>query len=161
MLRRLITAAYSQNLECCFLIISRMNNTANNGCLQCVFTDKTASQHGPVIIDGSLGRLNIAGCVAALTGQTGSTGCGAKFSKYQQCRDASCSSCADPSSSQQAYDDYQQCTVDSESSYCSTYTNDAACIDSLIAPGGTAEQCAAGSTFLDNARTLAKLFCVP
>lgn len=138
-----------------------LNNTVNAACVQCVLTDKTATTYGPVIMDGSVGSLNIAGCVAALSGNTMSSGCGAKFQALQQCRDASCANCPDPSSSQQAFDDFQQCGIDAEGTECASYVTASSCIDALIDTGGSANACAAGATFLDNARTIAKIFCAP
>ena len=136
-----------------------LNNPANSACIQCVLTDKSATTYGPVIMDGSIGSLNVAGCIAALSGNTTSTGCGAKFQAVGQCRDYACASCPDPSASQQAFDDFQQCGTDADASECATYLNDAACADALVDTGGSAQACAAGTTFLDNARAIAKIFC--
>lgn len=136
-----------------------MQNTANDACVKCVLTDATSAQLGPIILDGTSGRINVAGCIAALSGNTTATGCGAKVQAYQGCTAAACASCTDPTTSSAAAAEYDQCVADSESSPCSTYTSDAACADPLLQAGGAAASCAAGNTFLDNARTVAKLFC--
>lgn len=137
------------------------NDSANQACIQCVYTDKSSATYGPLILEGSFASLNLAGCIARLSNDTTSTSCGAKVQALSQCRDAACASCPDPSVDQTSFDNYQQCQTDSEASECATYANAISCADSLAGPGGVAEQCVSGASFLANARTLAKLFCVP
>lgn len=133
------------------------NNSANAACISCVFTNSTDSSYGPIVMEGDIGNLNLAGCIAALA----SSGCGAKFQAAQQCQAAACTGCPDPNGGPQALANYQQCQDDSLSSVCASYETAAACADPLIQAGGSAAACADGATFVLRARSLAKLFCTP
>jgi hypothetical protein len=42
-----------------------VDDPANDTCFKCIYTASTAAKLGPVVITGSLGSLNIAGCIAA------------------------------------------------------------------------------------------------
>lgn len=137
-------------------------STANDACRQCVYSAPTDSTYGPIVIDSNnIGSLNYAGCVAALSGNTTSTGCGAKVQAATQCEVAACSSCADPSASQQALDNYNTCRTDAAAGVCTTYDTAQSCADTLTATGGSAAACVNGSTFVLLARNLAKIFCSP
>lgn len=137
------------------------NNSANAACISCVFTDSTESSYGAIVMEGQIGGLNLAGCLAALSGNTTSTGCGAKFQAAQQCQVAACTGCPDPNGGAQALADYQQCEDDSLTSVCTSYETASKCSDPLTQPGASAAACADGATFVLRARNLAKLFCTP
>jgi hypothetical protein len=134
-------------------------DAGNSACQDCIFSTSTASSYGAIVVSGTLGTLNVAGCIARLSGDVSSSGCGAKLQSLSQCEDYVCSGCDDPGSSQQALDDYLQCQSDADNSACSSYVSAASCADALIQPDAAAEKCMEGNTFLDRARNLAKLFC--
>lgn len=137
-------------------------STANDACRQCVYSAPTDATYGPIVIDSNnIGSLNYAGCIAALSGNTTSSGCGAKVQAANQCEMAACTSCPDPSATQQALDDYNTCKSDARAGVCTTYDTAQTCADTLTATGGSAAACVNGTTFVLLARNLAKIFCSP
>lgn len=137
------------------------NNTANQPCANCLLTPDTAPSYGPIVITGQIGSLNTAGCIAVKTGNTTSSGCGAKYAAARQCADAACSDNC-PGSDSVALQELQQCETDALGGDCSTYASAAdSCATPLLAPDGGAAACSLGSTFLDAAINMGKIFCSP
>lgn len=136
---------------------------ANQTCFNCIFTQSTATAPGPVIITGSLGSINLAGCIARASGNVTSTGCGAKVQAADQCGDAACeANCPiDDTDNGESLDARNQCTTDAASTVCATYDADSLCAEDLLLPDGGAAACAQGTDFLSRATAIAKLFCVP
>jgi hypothetical protein len=133
-------------------------DAGNTNCENCLFTDSTASKLGPVVIEGSVGSINVAGCIANSQGNTTSTGCGAKYQAANQCADEACNANC-PGDTQAALTERNQCVQDALAGDCSSYATDAKCADTLLDTGGVAEQCNQGATFLDLATAIGKLFC--
>lgn len=133
---------------------------ANKPCMDCIFTDSTATAPGPITVDATtgVGSINVAACIARLTNDVSATSCAAKLAADVQCSAYACEpNC--PGSDQASLDALAQCESDAYAGGCSTYDSAAACADSLVAPGGTAAACADGTTFTDRATKVATLFC--
>jgi len=67
-----------------------LKDAGSKDCNNCLFTASTGKYLGPVVITGTIGTLNIAGCIAALDGDISGTGCGARFAASDQCARESC-----------------------------------------------------------------------
>jgi hypothetical protein len=137
-----------------------VDDPANDDCFKCIYTASSSKELGPVIITGSLGSLNIAGCVANAEGNVTDQGCGAKVQAADQCGDEACdANCPVPEGDDTALDARNKCTEDASSSVCQEFTDAAACAEALLQEGGAAEECAQGQDFLERAVAIAKLFC--
>ncbi len=138
-----------------------VNDPANDGCFQCIYTSSSGPKLGPVIITANFGSLNTAGCIAGVTGNTTATGCGAKLQASEQCADEACAGCAIDGFDENSIYEYQACTEQAATTVCSEFTDDAACAEALLDTDGGASVCGSGNDFLERAIVLAKLFCGP
>ncbi len=137
-----------------------VDDPANDTCFKCIYTASTSAKLGPIVITGSLGSLNLAGCIAAAEGNTTSSGCGAKVQAADQCGDEACdANCPVPEGDDAALDARNACVEQAATTVCQSFTTDAECAETLVAAGGTAAVCGSGSTFLDRAIAIAKFFC--
>ena len=63
-------------------------------CADCVVTAVDAGRHGPVIMDGFVARLNVAGCIALFTRQgRDDPGCGGWVAALEDCAFEACRGC--------------------------------------------------------------------
>jgi hypothetical protein len=139
-----------------------VDDPANDNCFKCIYTASSSAKLGPVVINGSLGSLNIAGCIAAAEGNTTSSGCGAKVQAADQCGGEACdANCPVPEGDDAALDARNACVEQAATTVCQTFTTDAECAEPLLASGGSAAVCASGTNFLDRAIAIAKFFCGP
>lgn len=138
-----------------------VKDKANEACQKCMFTPSSAAKLGPIVITGNLGSINIAGCIANAEGDTTDQGCGAKTQAADQCGDEACeANCPiDDSDDGESLAARNECTTAAATSVCQEFATGAQCADSLLEAGGAAEECNAGSDFLERATALAKLFC--
>jgi hypothetical protein len=137
-----------------------VDDPANDDCFKCIYTASSSKELGPVIITGSLGSLNIAGCVARAEGDVTDKGCGAKVQAADQCGDEACdANCPVPENDDAALDARNKCTEDASTTVCQEFSDAAKCAEALLQEGGAAEECAQGQDFLERANAIAKLFC--
>jgi hypothetical protein len=135
---------------------------ANKTCIQCAATPSTAAAYGPLVEGSVTIEVNVAGCVANVTGDISATGCGAKVLGLSQCEQAACEANCPVASTDDgtAFQALLACQTKSATTGCKTYADDAACADALEADGGVASICVQGAaTFADNAIPMVKLFC--
>lgn len=131
---------------------------ANEPCQNCLITPSSAKTFGPLIENGNIASLNIAGCIANAEGNKTATGCGAKYQAARDCADAACADNCQGSDSA-ALKALQACETQALSGDCKKYADDANCADALLNTGGAAEACNAGNTFEEAAAALGKMFC--
>jgi hypothetical protein len=133
-------------------------DAAYKACQSCLFTASTAKKLGPVYITGSIGYLNIAGCVANAEGNPTETSCGAKYQAANGCAAEACEANC-PGSDAKSVDALNACEQKALTSVCQTYSTAADCATALLDTGGVAEVCNFGTTFEEAAFALGKLFC--
>lgn len=131
---------------------------ANTDCQDCLITPSSAKAYGPLIENGGIASINIAGCIANSDGNKTAAGCGAKYQAARDCADAACAD-ACPGSDAAALKALQACETQALSGDCKKYADDANCADALLNTGGAAEACNAGNTFQEAAAALGKMFC--
>jgi hypothetical protein len=120
--------------------------TANAGCLACLETPASASQHGPMVMGGDDGgvayvEMNTGGCVAHYDGDAGSSACGALTNASNDCFAAACGSCSDfanPSDDGPTYACYFASVLPGEA--CGDFLVSNACGNETL-EGGTASAC--------------------
>lgn len=135
--------------------------SANAACATCLATPETASALGPVILrTNGLVTINISGCIANVTGDTSTTGCAYKEQRALQCVSFACDPYCD-TRTQAGLAEYQQCTVNAQSSGgCSTFVSEAQDCRTVTLTGQAA-QCANQASFTDYYNFIAPLFCGP
>lgn len=132
--------------------------SANKACAACLVTPEAATSYGAAIAGGNgVISLNVGGCIALLSGDLGATGCGAKYEANRQCGAAACDDpCPIPNGDDPAFQKYLKCLNDSEKTVCKSYAT-AVCPE---ADAGAVAACALnGSSFVDNFKALAPVFC--
>lgn len=131
---------------------------ANKACVGCLVTPDSASAYGAAIsrANGVI-SLNVGGCIALLSGDLGASGCGGKYEAQRQCAAAACDdACPIPEGDDPAFQQYLECLGDSEKTSCKTYAN-AVCPEPDA--GAVAACSLSGSSFVDNFKALAPIFC--
>lgn len=121
-------------------------------CHACAVSGDTTPYSSALIVhDQSSGKaleLNIAGCVGAASGDPSLAGCGPKLAAMEACTASACAGCTDPTGS-------QHCTTLAATSVCATANAGAQCAAPYMA------QCVQGTTELEVAFNLVKVFCGP
>ncbi len=137
-----------------------VDDPSNDDCFKCIYTASSSKELGPVIITGSLGSLNIAGCIARVSSDVTDQGCGAKVQAFDQCVDEACNAnmpC--PESEGDALEARKACEQTAGTTVCASFAAAAHCADVLIADGGAAHVCAETGDFVADAKRLAHFFC--
>jgi hypothetical protein len=137
-------------------------DAANKSCLQCAETPSTAATYGPLVVGTVTIQVNVSGCIALATGDVSATGCGAKVLALSQCEQTACEPNCPVSSSDTGAEFMAllACQMNSDTTVCKKFADDAACAASVEGDGGVATMCAlSGATFADNAIPMIKLFC--
>jgi hypothetical protein len=135
-----------------------LKDPANKDCNNCLFTASTAKALGPVVINGNIGSLNVAGCLANFEADHGVTSCGAKYQAAYDCADLSCS--ATSISSECLPPSKNSCISKALETSCAAQAAEAKCADSLLAPNGIAHACNTdGLKFVEAVIQLGVLFC--
>lgn len=127
-----------------------------DGCYDCLFTDVSSANWGPVVVTKDGGTLNTGGCIANTMGDSSSTGCGASYAAARDCGFAACDgNCAGDDVTEAQYD---ACRSQAASGNCSSYAKAAECAQSGLGPAATA-QCETTDGFDAAALRLGILFC--
>ena len=127
---------------------------ANQTCASCVMT--TPQSPGPLVaVSTGIIELNIAGCVAIVTGDSSSTSCAARIQANQDCEGAACNAQC-PVSDSQSFQDYQKCIQTAEAGGCSKYAQAECALDA-----GASAQCTGFVAFQTGYDYMAPLFCGP
>lgn len=96
-------------------------SAANAGCNSCMNTPSTASHWGTFVSSHGFLDLNVAGCIARLSGDVSSAGCGAKYGALMECREAMCDPyCSAPSDRYECLSNASACTTVVDLGSCST-----------------------------------------
>lgn len=136
----------------CFVQGQSCNVAVSIACHSCAVSGDTTPYASAVIVhDRSSGKtpeLNIAGCVGAASGDPSVSGCGAKLAAKDACIAASCARCTDQAG-------LQHCSTQAGTTVCATENAGAQCAAPYLA------QCVQGTTQLEVAFNLVKVFCGP
>jgi hypothetical protein len=126
-----------------------------DACATCLFTSPTADASGPVIVDGPIARLNVAGCIAELVGNPT---CGPLYGAFETCTAAACARCLDPDGS--TLNDFEACRTAAAGDTCAVEANAAGdCVAKELQRDGSASLCLQAGSFSENAIRLGQLFC--
>lgn len=150
--RNVCTPQEAAAIVSCFVQNQNCYVPVSSACHQCAVSgDSTAYSSALIVHDQNPSlapELNVEGCVGALAGDTSANGCGPKLAAKYQCEAASCTGCADATS-------YQTCATSADNSTCATANTAAACAAPYVG------QCVQGTTELEVAYNLVKVFCGP
>lgn len=126
-------------------------------CSQCIVPYDVDAGYGPIVAHGAgYPVLNVGGCIANISADVTAAGCGARVFASSGCQQVACAGCT------AGLADYRSCQIAAMSGVCNAYSTASSCADGLTAPDAAAAICVTGSsTFIDTARALARLFCVP
>jgi hypothetical protein len=91
----------------------------NLACFDCITSDSTDVNYGPVVYYNTFGQYNIAGCLVDVA--PGELQCAQNIQKYFQCIDTACSSCSDSTT-----DEQDACFANAQQTTCAVETTDAA-----------------------------------
>jgi hypothetical protein len=93
---------------------------ANPGCSQCIASQDTDSQLGPVVwhLESTYYTINLAGCIARAMGNTSATGCGAAYGATTQCDEKACDACF--STSAPSFTKFSACEAQADETVCSS-----------------------------------------
>jgi hypothetical protein len=143
----LYAACFASNATACNSF--EQNNAA---CAACVMT--TPNAPGPLVQQSNgIVALNVAGCVAIVTGDSSSTSCAAGVQANFDCEGAACDAQC-PVVDQPSFQLYQQCTQAAEAGGCSKYAQAQCGLDA------GASQCAV-QDFKDGFFAIVPLLCGP
>jgi hypothetical protein len=136
----------------CLLLGQSCNVPVSLACHVCAVSGDTSATSAALIVhdpgSGKAAELNIAGCVGAASGDPSSAGCGARLAVKEWCFASACAACPDPASS-------QACTSQAAAGVCATANAEAQCAAPYLA------ECVQGTTQLEIAFNLVKVFCGP
>ena len=121
------------------------SDPVQTNCLACAITDKSASAYGPLVKDGNVVSMNLAGCVARVEGNITATGCGAKMQAAEQCVQAACvRNCPVAKDDAGALARLKTCeTSAADARGCATLAAAAtSCSTAIFGDGGVAAECA-------------------
>jgi hypothetical protein len=96
-------------------------DAANRGCLDCLFYAPNASTRGAAEVGAYL-RLNVAGCIAIVSGDATATGCGAKLQAETDCPRRACEPVC-PLETARDYDRYEACENAAYDGLCAAYVD--------------------------------------
>lgn len=136
----------------CFVQKQNCQVLVSSACHQCAVSGDTTPYSSALIVHdqnpGQAPELNIEGCVAAAAGDPSATGCGPKLQAKYTCAASACTGCTDPTG-------YQTCAQQADTTVCATQNQAAQCAAPYIG------QCVQGTTELEVAFNLVKVFCGP
>jgi hypothetical protein len=128
---------------------------ANTACTACLQSNDTDATYGAIIWHSSHAYFttNIAGCIAAETGDTSPTGCAATYQGIVECKEAACSACL------AAKDPAGFSTCESKATGCGGLPQ--TCIAEIRDASDPASTCIppAGTTTQDAYLRIAPIFC--
>jgi hypothetical protein len=128
---------------------------ANGTCAKCLETNAGASAYGPVISAQGIVSVNIAGCIALVTGDKGPMGCAAKYQAADDCATQACeANCPIDENDPATFTAYENCLGQAAEGGCKAY-QDALCkVD-----GSPIAQCTDHQSFKEYYDAIAPLFC--
>ena len=135
---------------------------ANAKCAQCVESDATAAQLGPVLwhLSRTYFTLNVAGCIALEAKDQTGTGCAGAYQAVIACKELSCNSCFSIKSP--SFATFAACEKNAGTGVCNSYgiAESTKCADVKDAAAPTSA-CfpAATDTTVDLFKKIAPLFC--
>jgi hypothetical protein len=134
-------------------------------CNDCLFTDDTASQWGPIVYYSKVDFYdrNEGGCLALLTDDATATGCGAKVNALYDCGLASCGPVC-PVATDADFEALNSCITAAmgDAAICKPYADDAdACYQAALTAHPEASACVWGDSedLLDVFKRFGELFC--
>ena len=129
--------------------------TANGTCSKCIETNSTASAYGPVVARQGVVSINIAGCIALVTGDKGPMGCAAKYQAADDCATQACeANCPIDENDPATFTAYETCLGQAADGGCKAY-DDALC----TVDGSPIAQCTDHDSFKEYYDAIAPLFC--
>ncbi len=130
-------------------------------CGKCIATPDTAPHYGALIDHNGYLVPNVAGCVAAATGDTAGTGCGGKILALDQCQAAACKANC-PISDNASLAALNMCTTAASDvgGGCAAFATAAECGRGLADAGGTAASCLSGLSFEESYNRIVPIFCL-
>lgn len=129
--------------------------TANTTCAKCLETSASASAWGPVVSRQGLVSINVAGCIALVTGDKGPMSCAAKYQAADDCTTQACeANCPIDENDPATFTAYEACLGQAAEGGCKAY-HDALCkVD-----GSPIAQCTDHQSFKEYYDAIAPLFC--
>lgn len=96
-------------------------DAVNRACLDCLFYAPNAATRGAAEVGAYL-RLNVAGCIAIVSGDASATGCGAKLQAETDCPRQACEPVC-PLDTARDYDRYEACEDAAYDGLCASYVD--------------------------------------
>jgi hypothetical protein len=150
--RNVCTPQEAAAIVSCFVENQNCQVLVSSACHQCAVSGDTTPYSSALILHdqnpGKAPELNIEGCVGAVAGDPSAAGCGPRLAAKYSCSASSCGGCADPTG-------FQTCSAQADTSVCATANANAQCAAPYMS------QCVQGSTELEVAFNLVKVFCGP
>lgn len=150
--RNVCTPQEAAAIVSCFVQNQNCNVLVSSACHQCAVSgDATPFSSALIVHDQNPSlapELNVEGCVGEMAGDGSANGCGPKLAAKYQCEQSSCAGCTDATS-------YQSCAAQSDTGSCATANTTAQCAAPYLG------QCVQGTTELEVAYNLVKVFCGP
>jgi hypothetical protein len=116
-------------------------SSVDQGCLNCLQSNESEDEYGPLVFLPTETLVNVAGCIALAEGKSDGTGCGGALSADQECDRAAClPTCPTQTSSQ--VETEGACESLADQGACQTYATPAGCAGAIeLGDAGTpAEQ---------------------
>lgn len=138
-------------VSCWFQGGAACSQPVSSACYSCAITTQTAPMGGPLIYRNSSQPLwlNVAGCVARMSGDLTASGCGGKVLALSDCRAAACGHCGVNTA------DFDACAAQADTTVCAAQATNAVCAAPYL------PTCAAGGTTIEKANNLVGVFCGP
>lgn len=98
--------------------------TQNQACVSCMMTSRTSATWGTLLADPSspIVDLDIAGCVAIVSGDSSSTSCAQKLDDVAQCESAACAANC-PVTDGASFQAYTQCVQAADAGGCAKFVS--------------------------------------
>lgn len=144
------TAQEAAAIVQCFISKQNCDALVTQACHACAVSGDATPYASALIVNaqGQPAELNVEGCVANMTGDPSANGCGPKLAARFECANQACTACTDETQR-------QSCLSQADTGVCATTATNASCATPYLT------QCVQGTTELDVAYNLVRLFCGP
>jgi hypothetical protein len=131
-------------------------DAAHKACQQCIVSQFTDGQWGPLVYSQNVVDTNSAGCIAVLDPSL--TDCAKAVEADMECQHAACDPvCGGGSFS--SFDQWVTCTAAANACGCMSYFAAADCVKKIASSNSPARPCLVGQTFADFYYATAAIFC--